>query len=414
MFSYRQFLIVVAALLAACTTGCGGSSGGSVTPQPTATSTATPPTILVAGSQRTFTGTDTTTHVYASPSPGQANYTSASSFTATTTIQDAASGAPATFDVNSVVDYTVTQAATTGTQTLTSDSDTFENQTMSGSTTTISEPANTSVTTANDVSAAAAGGGPYTLTTNDSTQYVTPFTNGVYPLQTGSSINEPLARTVTENQTDLNSGNGTPPSSYVYTTSLVQTYNGDGSYTIEPRNYSNGVARNVVENSNGTATVSDTNDSFAEVVSLPTLVGATYFIPVSVTNTSGTTTTAYSAADWYPGNANPPSPLETETLTVKGPVGSLPSGCAGALAEPNIVEVDTNVATLNVFGSYETEAQQAYNSNGINDCILRTTTTLDYSLTTGAPTETIVENYAEVLTAVGTASKVRAKQVRRI
>jgi len=412
MFSFRQSLIVVAAALAASATGCGGSSGGSVTPRPT--TTASPPTILVAGSQRTFTGTDTTSHVYANPSPGQANYTSASSFTATTTIQDAASGAPATFDVNSVVDYTVTQAATTGTQTLTSDSDTFENQTMSGSTTTISEPANTSVTTANDVSAAAAGGGPYTLTTNDSTQYVTPFTNGVYPLQTGSSINEPLARTVTENQTDLNSGNGTPPSSYVYTTSLVQTYNGDGSYTIEPRNYSNGVARNVVENSNGTATVSDTNDSFAEVVSLPTLVGATYFIPVSVTNTSGTTTTAYSAADWYPGNANPPSPLETETLTVKGPVGSLPSGCAGALAEPNIVEVDTNVATLNVFGSYETEAQQAYNSNGINDCILRTTTTLDYSLTTGAPTETIVENYAEVLTAVGTASKVRAKQVRRI
>jgi hypothetical protein len=401
-------LAAVTVTVAVAAAGCGGSSS----PTPTPHNTATPPTILVAGSQRTLTGTDTTTHVYVNPSPGQANYTSASTFTATTTINTAAAGAPAAWDINSTVNYTITTPATTGTQTLSTDTDAYENQTMSGSSTTISEAGSKQTTTANDVSAAAGGGGPYTLTTNDTTSYVSPFTNDVYPLQAGASITEPLARSVTESQTDLNAGGGSPAAPYSYITSQAETYNNDGSFAINPRNFSNGDIRALTENSNGTASESDSTTSFAESIGDPALVAALYLIPVTVTTTAGVTTN-YEASDWYPGSALPPSPLETETVTVKGQTTTLPSACAGALAEPNVFEVDTNITTLNVFGSYETELQQAFNSNGINDCLLRTTTTMNYSVTTGALTETTTDTFAEVLTAVGTESKARQTQLLR-
>ena len=405
---FRLPCIVAAAAMAVAAAGCSGGSS----PTPTPHTTSPPPTILVAGSERTFTGTDTATHVYANPSPGQANYTSASTFAATTTVNAAAAGAPAAFDINSTVAYTVTQPATTGTQTLSTDTDTYENQTMSGGSTTISETGSKETTTANDVSAAAAGGGPYTLTTNETTPYVSPFTNEVYPLHDGATITEPLARTVTETQTDLNAGGGAPPSSFNYITSQAETYNNDGSFSIDPRNFSNGDSRVLVENANGTASESDSTDSFAETIGAPALVGALYLIPVTVTSSSGVTTN-YEATDWYPGTAFPPSPLETETVTVKGETATLPMACAGAIAEPNVFEVDTSITTVNVFGSYVTELQKAYNSNGINDCILRTTTTQDYSVTTGALTETTTDTFAEILTAVGTDAKARQTTVLR-
>jgi hypothetical protein len=410
MAYFRQSGVLATAALAVAAAGC---SGGGSSPAPTPSSAATPPAILVAGNQRTFTGTDTTTHVYASPSPGQANYTSASTFAGTTTINTAASGAPAAWDINSTVTYTVTQAATTGTQTLSTDTDTYENQTMSGSQTTISETGSKSTTTASDVSAAAAGGGPFTLTTKATTAYVSPFTNDVYPLQTGPSITEPLARTITESQTDLNAGGGSPPSPYYYVTSEAETYNNDGSYMIDPRNYSNGDMRVLTESSNGSASQSDSTNSYAETIGVPQLVGGIYKIPVAVTNSSGSLTTNYDATDWYAGNALPTTPLETETVTVKGETTTLPAACAGALAEPNVFEVDTNISTLNVFGSSQTELQQAFNSNGINDCLLRTTTTMDYSVETGNLTETTTDTYAQILTNVGTESKARQTQLRR-
>ena len=64
----------------------------------------------------------------------------------------------------------------------------------------------------------------------------------------------------------------------------------------------------------------------------------------------GGVTTSYSAADWYPGGALAPAPLELRTVTIKGPASSLPGACSGAMTLPNLVEVDTNQTTLNVFG----------------------------------------------------------------
>ena len=119
-------------MVAACNGG-----GSSTTVPPVAVATA--PVILVAGSRRTFAGTDSQMVVYASPSTGQSNYNAASTFSGTTTISKSAPGAPAAWDVNQTIKYTVTQAAKAGTQALSADTDTFDNQTTSGKTTTIAQ-----------------------------------------------------------------------------------------------------------------------------------------------------------------------------------------------------------------------------------------------------------------------------------
>lgn len=398
----RSFAIATAFAAGVSVTGCNGGSSTSVPP----VAVATAPVILVAGSQRTFSGTDSQTHVYASPSPGQSNYMSASTFTGTTTIAKAAMGAPAAWDVNQVVHYTITQAAKSGTQSLTADTDTFDNQTMSGKATTIAQVASNATDTANNVSAGLAGGGPYTLTTTTSTTNLVPVTT-VFPLQTGLTTIEPLARTMKETQTDRNSGGAPPPSSYVYIAAQSATYANDGSFSVNPRTYSNGDIRLLTESANGTAKQSDTTTPYAETIGVATLSGASYVIPVSITTTSGVTT-SYDAADWYPGAALAPSPLEVRSVTIKGPASGLPSACSGAIAQPNLVEIDTNQTTLNVFGSYAVETQQAFNSNGITDCLIRSTTTKSYDATTGALTEMTTDSFTQVLkSATTTSSSVR-------
>jgi len=401
---FPRLSLVAAAFAAGMSlSGCNGSPT-SAAPLPRATA----PVILVAGSQRVFSGSDSQTHVYASPAPGQSNYTSASTFTGTTMIAKAASGSPAAWDVNQVVHYTVTQPAKSGTQALTADTDTYENQTMSASATTIAQIASKETATANDVSAGLAGGGPYTLTTTSSTTNIDPVTI-VFPLQTGLTTTEPLARASQESQTDRNAGGAQPPPSYAYITAQSSTFANDGSFSINPRTYSNGDKRTLTENANGTAKQTDTTNPYAETISLATLSGAAYVIPVSITNTSGVTK-SYDAADWYPGAALAPAPLELRSVTIKGPASSLPSACSGATALPNVVEIDTTQTTLNVFGSYTTETQQAFNSNGIDDCIVRSTTTKNYSVTTGLLTETLTDTYTQILKSETSPSATLRKQ----
>jgi hypothetical protein len=116
------------------------------------------------------------------------------------------------------------------------------------------------------------------------------------------------------------------------------------------------------------------------------------------------TARAYEAADWYPGAALPPQPLSNETVTVKGPVTTLPAACSGALSEPNIVELDLALTSLNVSGFYQTETQQRFASKAVNVCVLRTTTTQNYSVTTGLPTNSSTETYTQILTNLTPAS----------
>jgi hypothetical protein len=394
----RAFLVATALATGAVIAGCNGGSSTTVPP----VAVATAPVILVAGSTRTFSGSDSQMHVYASPSAGQSNFTAASTFSGTTTISKAAPGAPAAWDVNQTVHYTVTQAAKAGTQALTADTDTFDNQTMTGKTTTIAQVASQETAMANDVSAGLAGGGPYTLTTTSSTSNVVPVTT-VFPLQTGLTTTEPLSRTAKETQTDRNAGGAPPPAPFVFITAQAATYANDGSFSVNPRTYSNGDNRLLTESANGTAKQTDTTSPFAETVGLATLSGPSYVIPVSITTTGGVTT-SYNAADWYPGGALAPAPLELRTVTIKGPASSLPAACSGAMTLPNLVEIDTNQTTLNVFGSYSTEAQQAFNANGISDCLIRNTITKSYDLKTGTLTETETDAYTQVLKSVTSAS----------
>jgi hypothetical protein len=68
--------------------------------------------------------------------------------------------------------------------------------------------------------------------------------------------------------------------------------------------------------------------------------------------------------------------------------------------EPNLYELDLASTSLNVAGSLVTEKQQRFDSNGTTVCVLRTTTTQNYAVTTGLPTVSSTETYAQILTSL--------------
>jgi hypothetical protein len=354
--------------------------GGSGTSGPPPVSTATP--LLVAGTVTNYTGTDTIAHVYQNPTAGQSNYTETYSFVGVSTLKASASGAAAPFDLNSITTFTTLQAPPAGTQKQKSTVDDYESQTASGATLTLAMAASKTVAVGTDITAGASGAGPYAITTTTSTTDTTPFTTGIYPLVTGAA----------------------------YVTLGSQTIANDGSYTRTDQ-FSNGEQLTFVESSNGSAQAQESGPLFtlAETIGVPVAGNAGDTIPVSQTNQPATlgptpaptaTARAFEAVDWYPGAALPPQPLSNETVTVKGPVTTLPAACNGALSEPDVVELDLALTTLNVSGFYQTETQQRFTHNALNVCILRTTTTQNYSITTGLPTNSTTETYTQILTSV--------------
>jgi hypothetical protein len=108
--------------------------------------------------------------------------------------------------------------------------------------------------------------------------------------------------------------------------------------------------------------------------------------PVSETvNATNTTTTNYSAADWYPNNGQLSSPLILETRDVVGPTSSLPSECSSAVLRPNIYEVDTTTNSLSPWGpSYTvTMTRNFAAADAASICTLTTEVESTYSLDTG-------------------------------
>jgi hypothetical protein len=380
--------------------------GGSGTSGPPPVSTATP--LLVAGTVTNYTGTDTIAHVYQNPTAGQSNYTETYSFVGVSTLKASASGAAAPFDLNSITTFTTLQAPPAGTQKQKSTVDDYESQTASGATLTLAMAASKTVAVGTDITAGASGAGPYAITTTTSTTDTTPFTTGIYPLVTGAVYQEPFAKTTTTSTTDINAAGQGPATAYV--TLGSQTIANDGSYTRTDQ-FSNGEQLTFVESSNGSAQAQESGPLFtlAETIGVPVAGNAGDTIPVSQTNQPATlgptpaptaTARAFEAVDWYPGAALPPQPLSNETVTVKGPVTTLPAACNGALSEPDVVELDLALTTLNVSGFYQTETQQRFTHNALNVCILRTTTTQNYSITTGLPTNSTTETYTQILTSV--------------
>jgi hypothetical protein len=364
--------------------------------------------VLIPGTVGQYNGTDTLVHVYPNPTGTQANYTAAYTFKLSRNVEAAAAGAPAAIDVNAVTTYTTTENPGTGVTESSLRSDTFLNQVGVSAGTAIQEVGSRSVTTGIDESAGASGGGPFTKVTTSTTTYTTPQTSAVYPLVTGASINEPIGRTVSSSATDADGA--VSDTATTFDTSSQDSVNSDGSYTLVQQ-LSNGESETTVENSNGSGTITANGPLYtlSDTIGVPTNPGTGYTIPVTTykqyettgaTPAPTATTIAYAAADWYPGDAMPVPPFQTETVTVKGPASTLPAGCAGAITQPNVYEVDLNESTLNIDASYATEYQQTFNSNGNPVCVLRTTTTNDYSLTTGLETQTTTETFTEVLTSL--------------
>jgi hypothetical protein len=390
--------ITVAALALDACGGGGGGSAVSVSP--------TTPKILIAGKVSKFTGSDTIVHTFANPAPGQANYTEAYTFAQTTTVNLAAAGAPAPYDVNVTATYTASQAPAAGTQKESTTTDSFETQAGNGANLQVLLVAQNTSATGIDISGGLTGGGPYTLTTSTSTKFATPQTLGIYPLVTGATYAEPLARTVATTETDANPGGAGP--ALAYESSASQTFASGGGFTRTAQ-FTNAETSTLTESANGSAQLQETGPLFtlSETIGVPVAGATGYTIPVTFTRQPATlgatpapsaTPVASSAVDWYPGGALPAQPLSSETITVKGAATTLPAGCSGALAQPNTVEVDEKLTTLNVDGSAQTLTQQRFDSNGTNVCVLRTTTTNTYAVTTGLPLETSTETYTQILT----------------
>jgi hypothetical protein len=129
-------------------------------------------------------------------------------------------------------------------------------------------------------------------------------------------------------------------------------------------------------------------------VGIPTSAGGPMTIPVTVTTASGVANDV--AADWYPGAALPASPLALTVRTVSGPV-ALPASCAFSGTAPPVIETVVTTTNLDTLGSYATSTEQIYNANGTNLCHTQTSTTANYSVTTGALTSTTTTTVAEVL-----------------
>jgi len=400
MHSSRIIFFSSVAVAAGALGACSGG-GGNVALAPPVNSK-----ILIAGKVAKYTGSDTIVHTYASPGPGQANYTEAYTFAQTTTVNLAAAGAPAPYDVQATLTYTASQAPAAGTQKESGTTDSFETETGSGGNIQVLLVASTTSTNGIDISGGLAGGGPYTIATNSSTKYATPQTLGIYPLVAGATYAEPLARTIALTETDANAGGAGP--ALAYESSSTQTFAPGGSVTRTAQ-FTNGEATSLNVSANGSAQFQETGPLFtlAETIGAPVAGATGYTIPVTYTRQPATlgatpapsaTPVLSNAVDWYPGGGLPVQPLSRETVTVKGAATTLPSACSGAVAEPNTVEIDETLTTLNVNGSDVTLTQQRFDSNGTNVCILRTTTTNTYAVTTGLPLQTTTETYTQLLT----------------
>jgi hypothetical protein len=381
------------AFLGVLVCACGGGSGSLTSPS---VPTGPPPApILVNGATYQYSGSVTTTLAYTSPTPTQLNSSGAATYTDLVTVQPSAGGAPAPFDVQHVYQFTATQTPVYGVEPEQQTTDDYENQTFTGGSESLFLAGTKTATTGIDLSAGVRlGGGPFTDTATTTTTYTTPQTLGVYPLQTGAVLAEPLARTATGTTVDTNAG-GTIGGGGPSTT----TYQNDGSFTRTSTAAANGSVTNQTESGNGTGQSTQTfvtGNTTQDAIAVAQSAGGIFTIPVTVTTTAGGASMT-NATDWYPGNGLPPAPLATTTRTVKGPI-ALPAACGFSGTAPAVTEIDVALGSLDVFGSLTVTSTRVFDAAGITVCRLQTSTTGSYALTTGALTETETTTQTETLT----------------
>jgi hypothetical protein len=370
----------------------GGSSSNQLTP------------ILQVGMQRQYAGTTTRSVVYADPTTTKKDNTLVYTFTENQSVQQAATGAQADFDVHSAYAYSVVQDPGVGTVPISQSVDTYENLQITGDTQTVISLGQNAVAVSNDETSNALGNGPYTETSTTTSTYTTPRAGFPYPLQTGATMTAPQSETQTITFTDVNAAGSAPSNDTNVGYTESRTENDDGSYSYQ-LTYVNGNTLSRTQNSDGSGSETSTSATSTTTTTVggPVAADGANTIPVTRTVTPATTTvTDYSAADWYPGNAAPNSPLVLETRIVVGPTSSLPSECNGAMLQPDIYEVDTTTTDLNPVGaSYSATTTRAFNDgNGVVVCQLTTEISSSYDLLTGALVSTTTTTTTTLLSAI--------------
>jgi hypothetical protein len=380
--------------LAVLVSSCGGGGGGGESTS-----------LLQVGMQRQYTGTTTRSVVYEDPTATNVNNTLVYTFTENQTVQQAATGAPADFDVHSDYTYTVVTDPGVGTVPISQTVDAYDNlQVADGNQTVISFGQNV-VAVSNDETSNALGGGPYTETSTTATTYTTPRDNFPYPLQTGATMTTPQSETQTTTFTDLNATNDPPPDGSDVGYTMNRTENADGSFTYKST-YVNGNTYSRTQNSDGSGseTFTTATGTTATTVGVPVTADGTSTIPIVRTVIAKTAAaTNYSAADWYPGtDGAPSSPLVLVSRTVVGPTSTLPAECTGAVVQPYIYEIDTTTTNLSTVGaSYSTTTQRNFSAgNGASVCELSTEVSSSYDLLTGALTATTTTTTTTILASI--------------
>jgi|GEM_PF-2856162 len=399
-------LASVAVLLTACGGGGGGnggSNGGGSSAGDGGQSGPTP--ILAVGMQRKYTGATTRSIVYTNPTGTQQNNTLSYNFNETVNVLQAAANTGAQFDVQANYAYTITQDPGTGVVPLSQTTDTFENLNFNGATQQTLTLGETSSMQQNDeTNNAALGTGPYTITTNSGYTYTTPVPGLSFPLQSGATLQLPFAEIIMTNYQDVNAAGAAPSNGSNSAYTSQETRNNDGSYSIQS-NRVNGVTTTSAMNSDGSGAFSSSGGTtaYSATIGVPVLTTSGYTIPVNYTTTAPSASSkTYTAADWYPGGAMPPSPLASQTKTVVGPATTLPSACNGALLLPNTFEVDTTETSLVTTGTYVVISTQAFNANGAVVCSLQTETNTSYDIYTGAVNSTTTTQTTTLLTGLST------------
>lgn len=357
--------------------------------------------ILQVGMQRQYAGTATRTVVYANPTAGLQNNTLEYTFVENQSVQQAPASAPADFDLQTEYTYTVVQDPGVGSVPISEAVDNYEDLLTSGATQTVTSLGQKVVTISNDETSNALGNGPYTATTTTTSTYPAPRDNFPYPLQTGATMTVSQSETQTIAFTDVNA-NGSPPSNGTdvgYT--LTRTENDDGSLSYQTA-YLNGnsFSRTLSSDGSGSQSFKSATSSTDTTVGLPAANNGVSTIPIAVTvDSTKTTTTNYSATDWYPGGGAPISPLVLETRTVVGPTATLPAECSGAVLRPGIDEIDTTTTSLNPMGPTftKTTTRNFSAGDGASVCQLSTETESSYDLDTGALVSTTTTTTATLL-----------------
>jgi hypothetical protein len=393
-------LASIAILLTACGGGGGGDSGGSG--GSTGGGQTGPTPILQVGMQRQYTGTTTRSVAYVNPSSTQSNSTLAYNFAETVNVLQAPANSGAQFDVHANYNYTITQDPGTGALPVSEAVDTYENLLTNGTEQATSTVGEVVTSIQNDESANHLGNGPYTITTNTTYNYPTPIPGLTFPLQAGTSMSLPVGEVVNTNYQDLNASGSAPSngSNVAYTSQT--TKNNDGSFTTQT-NRVNGVVLTSAMNSDGSGSFSSSGGTSSYVTSIgaPVQANGMYTIPVNyVLNAPSLSNSSFNAQDWYPGNGLPPNPLASQIKKIVGPVAALPAACNGAVAQPNMFEVDTTQTSLVTTGTYLVSTTQAFNANGVVVCSLLNQTNTSYDVYTGGVVSTTTTQTTTLLTAV--------------